>query len=135
MGFRLDVYHHNINNFDDEKIAKILEQSLLTNKTLQKIIMSNEKLQAKLDELQASVDEKQAELEANNSVLTASNEALAAAKAALEVELGNSINPEQTQAAIDKIDAIEADVKSTLAGPTGPVGPAPIEPAPVEPVV
>lgn len=118
MKLRIDVYNH---NFDDITLSNVLEQSLLTNKNLQTIMASNADLTAKLDELQASIDDKQAELETNNATLKATNEALTVSKTALEAELANSVNPEQTQAAIAKVDAAIADIKSTLSAP--PVDP------------
>lgn len=116
--------HHYIHNCGDDGIN---EKLLLIIKNQQTIMASNEELNSKLDELQTSIDEKQAELEASNAALeakdaaltaanetlTTANEALTAAKTSLEAELANSVNPEQTQAAIAKVDASIADIKST----------------------
>lgn len=83
---------------------------------------STEELTAKLDELQTTVDDVQQQLADANAAkdqLLAQQatqiEALNTAKAALEAELANSVSPEQTKAAIAKIDATIADVKSTTA--------------------
>lgn len=65
-----------------------------------------EELNAKIDQLQAAVDEKQAQLEQTIGALQQAN-------VALQAELGNSVTPAQTQAAIDRINTVIADVAST----------------------
>lgn len=82
---------------------------------LKQLMAGNDDLQAKLDSLQTTVDDVQARLATAQGQLQTALDAALAAKTALEAELANSVNPEQTQAAIDKIDAITADVAGTVA--------------------
>lgn len=105
----MDIHIHNhYHGFSEEQFSLII-------KNQKKIMDATQQLNDKIDQLQAAVDDKQAQLEAANTALKTQIDVLNAAKEALTAELANSVNPDATNAAIARIDAVIADVASTPA--------------------
>lgn len=117
MAFLVNHHHY----FHCENEIEVLKQLLIINQQNSKIMAANDDLLAKIDTLQTTVNDVQQKLAdalaAKDALIAqqqAQLDALNVAKSALETELASSVTPEQTQAAIAKIDTVIADVASTV---------------------
>jgi hypothetical protein len=108
MRFRVDLFSHR----PDETL--ILEQLLLTNLKLDRIMALIEELNAKVTELQAAVDAEQEQIAALLATNTATVVALTEQIAALEAALASGATADQLTTVIAALEAVKADVEGTV---------------------
>ena len=108
MRLRVDLFSHR----SDETL--ILEQLLLTNLKLDRIMALIEELNAKVTELQAAVDAEQEQIAALLATNTATVVALTEQIAALEAALASGATADQLTTVIAALEAVKADVEGTV---------------------
>lgn len=106
MERRQKIIHEHFHFYDDSKLVKLINKLITQNK---KIMATIQELTTKITALQQSVDEEQ---QAISNAIAALNTEVQSLKDI--VAAGGGATPEQLQEAIDSIDAIIEDVKSTI---------------------